>query len=51
MFGGVIQTSLKPVDGSDSMQSKDALTNEYYECEQTWCSHTGSSNIGSNDNT
>ena len=31
MFGGVIQTSLKPVDGSDSMQSKDALTNEYYE--------------------
>ena len=31
MFGGVIQTSLKPVDGSDSMQNKDALTNEYYE--------------------
>jgi hypothetical protein len=31
MFGGVIQTILKPVDGSDSMQNKDALSSEYYE--------------------
>ncbi len=30
-FGGVIQTSLKHLDGSDSMQSKDALSDDYYE--------------------
>ena len=31
MVGGVIQTSSKHVGGSDSMQSKDALSHEYYE--------------------
>ena len=31
MVGGVIQTSSKHVGGSDSIQSKDALSHEYYE--------------------
>ena len=30
-FGGVIQTSLKHFDGSDCMQSKDQLSDDYYE--------------------